>query len=736
MSQNYGQAGPSHPWLGRWIEALVQPFFRRRFARAGMHSADSAEGQTQLQRLADRLASGETCYVVGLGISGHNSGVSLVEVSQERGVKLLSNDEEERFTGTKHCADYPEQAIGELARRLAERRLIPADIALWATSWDYPRCPALAIRGLFEEFPFSWKLARKGSIPKWDFAERGYAARMSRERLSRQLGLDPFPPLVMLPHHENHASFSYAASPFARGPEKTIVTVIDGWGDRGAISHYVGKNGQLRHLYSNESLADSLGIFYSVISSTQGGWTTLSSEGRYMGAVAWGDQDRLTNPYYRRLRELLRFESEGRVLVNRRLANWQNAGELEPYSRELAEMIGPPIPPERMWNPDAVLNVENVRHSEITRARVDLAAATQLVFEDALFHIVDHLIRTTGSDRLVLSGGTALNGLVSMQLLDRYDEAWYERNLGRETRLHLWVPPTPGDAGVTIGAAYSAALRARAPIGPSLQHAAYCGMAPSSETIRQALAADPEIGVRPLGNVATLSGRETVADLMAYVISRDGVLGLFQGPAETGPRALGQRSILANPANPDTLANINLRVKFRELIRPLAPMVTPEEANRYFELSPGAADDDYNAYRYMVLTTLARPLAYEKVPAIVHRDGTCRIQIVEEKTNPLVYAYLKAMGLRVGAEVSVNTSLNVGGPIAQTAAQALSAMKRAKALSGLVMVGDDGEAFLAWHKVRTAPKEGGDQLLAWVAEHAALAAASASPGVTSIVALH
>lgn len=683
-----------------------------------MHCVESEIAQEQLRLLQLRVERGETCYVVGLGISGHNAGVSLIAVTRERGIELISNDEEERFASQKHCAEYPEHAVNELARRLAARGLNPSDVALWATSWDYPRAAALAIRSLVEELPGSWKLARAGSVPKWDFVTRGREARMSRQRLSKQLGLDPFPPLIMLPHHENHASFAYAASPFAGRPGKTMITVIDGWGDQGAISHYMGENGVLTHLDSNKSLTDSLGTFYSIISSTQGGWTTLSSEGRYMGAVAWGDSDRLTNPYYRKFREILRFEDDGRVLVNRQLANWQNAGEKEPYSAALAEMIGPPIASDRMWNPDAVLNVDHIQHSEITRSRVDLAAATQLIFEDAVFHIIDHFIRTTGSDQLILSGGTALNGLVNMRLLERYDEAWYERNLARETRLHLWVPPTPGDAGVTIGAAYSAALRAKASPGLPLQHAAYCGIAPTSDLISEAIRNDREIGVQPLANVSSPAGREAIADLMALIISRDGVLGLYQGPAETGPRALGQRSILANPCNPATLHNVNQRVKFREPIRPLAPMVTLEEAHRYFELSDGASDDDYNAYRYMVLTTLARPLAYEKIPAVVHRDGTCRIQIVSPKTSPLVYSYLKAMGRRAGVEVSVNTSLNVGGPIVQTPIQALDAMKRAKALSGLVIVADNGDAFLTWHAVRDGFKDGGIQLHRWLDEHA------------------
>src|SRR5262249_22718376 len=121
------------------------------------------------------------------------------------------------------------------------------------------------------------------------------------------------------------------------------------------------------------------------------------------------------------------------------------------------------------------LRVEDIRHQPHTQERVDRAAATQLVFEDGLFHIVDSFIRSTGSDRLVLSGGTALNALANMHLLERFDEDYYSRVLGRRTGLLLGVPPVPGDAGVTLGAAYSFLLGAGVPPGPSLQHAFYCG---------------------------------------------------------------------------------------------------------------------------------------------------------------------------------------------------------------------------------------------------------------------
>ena len=153
-----------------------------------------------------------------------------------------------------------------------------------------------------------------------------------------------------------------------------------------------------------------------MISSTQGGRTILSSEGRYMGAAAWGQNDRLTNPYYRQLRQLFYFGNDGQVYLNRTLANWPRGLELRPYKPGLAHMIGPPIPLKKMWNPDAVLRPDDIEHAEITQERLDKAAATQLVFEDVLFHVIGHLIRTTGSNKLVLTGGTALNGIANMRL--------------------------------------------------------------------------------------------------------------------------------------------------------------------------------------------------------------------------------------------------------------------------------------------------------------------------------
>ncbi len=259
----------------------------------------------------------------------------------------------------------------------------------------------------------------------------------------------------------------------------------------------------------------------------------------------------------------------------------------------------------------------------------------------------------------------------------------------------MWVPPIPGDAGTPVGAAYHFALRHGAKPGRPLQHAFYCGRPPTTAQIYKTLQQAPDIAFERQGNISSPNERARIADGLAKIIARGGIVGLFQGAAETGPRALGHRSILANPCQANTRQHLNERVKYRELIRPLAPMLTLAAAHRWFELSPGLAADNYNAYNYMVLTAQAKPEAYHHIPAVIHHDGTGRLQIVRPKIDPFSYAYLKALGRHIGVEVSVNTSLNAGSPIVQTPQQALDILRRTKGLCGLLLIGDDGEAFWA-----------------------------------------
>lgn len=683
-----------HPLLSATASRAALPIAERFFRHKHIYRLKSHFAACRSRELVARVARGETAYLVGISIGGfHNTGAALVEVSA-RGLRIVCNNEEERFSGRKHTSAYPTGSLEALTEVMKELGIGPDRIVAWLGTYDYPLFAATGVRSLLEEFPASLSLLFQDHRPTFDGNElrEGIEAPV---RLGRLFGFDSPVPIIGLTHHDNHAWFSYLASPFADDKQRVMIAVIDGSGDFGSISLYLAENRMIRKIRTNGSIFDSLGMFYSVISSTLGGWTVLSSEGRYMGAAAYGDMDRATNPFYRQLRNIFRLGPHGNIYLNRSLANWQRKLLSEPYTKELIEIIGSPIAIQEMWNPDAVLRVEDIRHRPSTKERLDKAAATQMVFEDALIHIIDYLIRITLSDRLVLTGGAALNAVANMRLLEHFSATYYDRILNIPTQLHLWVPPVAGDAGATVGAAYAFAAAAGIGQCTALEHAFYCGVAPSWSTIVAALNAAPDVTWAMVGDASNRSGIEAIADLMAFITAQDCIIAIFQGPAETGPRALGHRSIVANPCNPQSRDFLNQHVKHREAIRPLAPMATLDAAIDLFELSEGGADNEYNAYNYMVLTARAKPHAHVRVPAVIHADGTARLQIVRERTDPIAHAYLKALGRRIGVEVAVNTSFNVAGPIAQSPVQAIETLRRANDMHGLFIFSAEGPVIVA-----------------------------------------
>ena len=684
----------------------------RLLAENGIFSMESPDAARLGREFSERLENGEILYLLGFQGIIHNSGVSLVEVSREKGICVLANLEEERFQGKKHFAGYPERAVAETRRLLTRLGRSPRDIFCVLHGWD-----TVQLEMNFQRLRMEMQQAQVKSNTLDDHMMLTVISQEARQevfnprrknfyvysplliriyqRLTEDLGLYTPIPCIQMPHHGNHAWFSYGISPFCRDEERektTMIACIDGNGDRGATSLYAARAGEIR-LLGRMGFLDSLGNFYGLLASFLGGWSALSAEGRYMGAAAWGDGSRLTNPYYKRLRRFFSFSSRGRVHANRIMAE-------DEYAR-VQEITGPFVPKEKLWNPDAVLNVDDIQHSPITKERVDVAAAVQMVFEDALFHIIDFMIRETASDRLVLCGGTALNCVANMRLLEAFDGSYYWRTLGQETRLHLWVPPVPSDQGVVAGAPFRFAFMNGA--GPPAESFSpfVCGLSPASDRIRQALEETGHVQYEVLGNISQGPNLRLLADFMAFSVSRNAVIGIFQGPAETGPRALGHRSILSNPCNPDSLAILNTRIKRRERIRPLAPMVTLEAAREWFHLSPGASPGRYDAYDYMVLTVPAREKAKEKIPAVIHYDGTSRIQVVREQNNALMHAYLTALQRHIGVAVSINTSLNVGSPIVQTPSQALEIFQRARGLDAIFMVGETGEVFMVWARQGT-----------------------------------
>src|ERR1700758_1320198 len=339
---------PRHPLLSAMGFRAALPIADRFFQHKHIYRSNSHFAAERSQKLVAKLARGETAYLAGISMGGfHNTVAALVEVTAAGGLRIICNNEEERFSGRKHAGTYPSASLEALKEIMKDLGIGPDRIVTWLATYDYPLFIATAVRSLLEEFPASLGLLFEDHRPTFDRSQlkEGICA---PARLGRLFGFDGAVPIIGMKHHDSHAWFSYLVSPFARGQQPVMIAVVDGSGDLASISLYVGQNGTIREIRTNGSIFDSLGIFYGVISSTQGGWTALSSEGRYMGAAAYGDMDRSTNAFYRQLRNIFDLRADGDVYLNRSLANWPRRMLRQPYTEDLIEILGPPIAPEEM----------------------------------------------------------------------------------------------------------------------------------------------------------------------------------------------------------------------------------------------------------------------------------------------------------------------------------------------------------------------------------------------------
>jgi carbamoyltransferase len=328
--------GPRHPLLAAAAFRATLPVAQFLFRRKHIHRSTGIFAGNSLKKVAATVARGEPAYLAGISIGGiHNSGVALVEVTREGGPKIICNNEDERFSGQKHTSQYPRHSLEALTDIMKRLGIGGERVLAWLTTFDYPLLVASRFRTVFEEFPASLELLAPHYNPAFNRAHFNEGLHTSA-RLSQLFGFDSPIPLIGMPHHDNHALFSYWASPFAQHTNVPVmIAVIDGSGDFAAITLYVGESGAIRKVRSNASLSDSLGDFYGIISSTQGGWTLLSSEGRYMGASAYGDMNRSTNQFYPQLRSILSLQPDGHVYLNRSLADWPRHWFRKPYTREL-----------------------------------------------------------------------------------------------------------------------------------------------------------------------------------------------------------------------------------------------------------------------------------------------------------------------------------------------------------------------------------------------------------------
>jgi carbamoyltransferase len=517
--------------------------------------------------------------------------------------KLIFAAEEERFSRIKKDARFPRLAIEAALDHAGVR---PQDLDAIAFGWNRGGVMHLhTLRSMVTgRLPFKPRLSAHMLLGAIGDMYRGAGSKPLR----RLFEVPRSTPVFFIDHHVAHAWSAYAPSGF----EDALVLVTDNRGATQATTLHHAREGVLKRVMTID-WPDSLGAFYEAFTYWLG-FEPQSDEWKVMGLAAYGEPDR-------DLSQFIKITPDG-YHVNAGLvcANWWNDNS------QLEKILGPRRRPEVL----------------ITDEDRNVAASVQKATEDALFAIVREGVRITGCRRLCLAGGVALNSKANGRLLASglVDE--------------IFVQPAAADDGTAIGAGLVAHERLGKPVPRQRLAHAYLGPEFNNDELAAA------VRTYKLHAFEVLNLEERVASLLAG----GAIVGWFQGRMEFGPRALGSRSILADPTRADMKDRVNDSVKFRESWRPFAPSCLAESAADYFE---GAGDS-----AFMTITYEVRAGQRDRIPAVTHADNTARIQTVNRDSNPRYWRLIKEFEKQTGVPVILNTSFNLRGePIVCTPKDAI-----------------------------------------------------------------
>lgn len=451
------------------------------------------------------------------------------------------------------------------------------------------------------------------------------------ERIAEELGVAR-ERIHFIRHHQSHAAAAYFSSPFE---EATVVT-IDGIGEYETASVSVGSGSRLEQVDALR-YPDSLGLFYSAMTAYLG-FEVNEGEYKVMGMAGFGQPRHLDT-----LRPLL-FDAE-RLRIDEAFFDFQVASG-PPYRQALLDLLGPAREPESPFDPEADTAI-----GAASRHYADIAASVQRLAEEAILGYVAAAVAQTGIRAVAYAGGVALNSLANGRIQ-------------RDLCVPLYVHPSPGDAGGALGAAlYHHCVTLGLPRPAPLKSA----LLGSGHTQEEVLAALARAGV---GRIETLPDRASLCERVASILADGKVAGWFQGRFEWGPRALGARSILADPSRPEMKRIINEKIKYRELFRPFAPAVLAEHAAAYFDVAGGGEPSDPE--RFMLSVCRVREDKVARIPAVTHVDGTARVQLVGAEEPSAFRELLEHFHALTGLPVLLNTSFNRRGePIVATPRDAL-----------------------------------------------------------------
>jgi carbamoyltransferase len=493
-------------------------------------------------------------------------------------------------------------------------------------------------------FPRSRRLFQEAMIP-W-LGDKVWI----RHHLQTRLGV-PASRILFSEHHLSHAASAFFCSPFR---ESAILT-LDGVGEWTTATVGVGRGTDLT-LLEEIRFPHSLGLLYSAFTAFLG-FEVNEGEYKVMGMAPFG-----APRYVERVMKLIRVDDDGGFELDMDYFEFHRSAE-RTYSDRFVELFGEPRNPAApFFTADSGYPsyfgprpADHAAQAQENQHYADLAASIQAVIEDVVLRMARHVHRRTGLPRLCMAGGVALNSVANGRVLR---EAPFEE---------LYVQPAAGDSGGALGAAlwaYHAVLgRPRSFV---MEHASWGQEYTRPEVVASLDAAG--IAYRAFDD------EDRLLDHVAERLERGQVVGWFQGRFEWGPRALGHRSILADPRRADMKDLVNVKIKYREPFRPFAPSVPVGRTEEYFDLSDAARH--YPA-RFMLYVVDVHDAKRDVIPAVTHVDGTARLQTVREETAPRYHRLIERFGKATGVPVLLNTSFNLKGePIVNTPTQALATFAR------------------------------------------------------------
>lgn len=544
----------------------------------------------------------EPIYILGISCFYHDSGAVLL-----RNGEIIFAAQEERYTRKKQDDRLPVNAI---MQALSSEGITMEDIA----AIGFYEKPFLKF---FDRILNTYFKVWPKGLQQFLLAMREWMTEKlwTPHVIEKELGYKG--DIFYIPHHLSHAASSFYCSGFA---DSAVVTV-DGVGEWATttIGYGEGKNLELKQ---EIHFPHSLGLLYSAITYYLG-FKVNSAEYKVMGLAPYGEPT-----YLEQMRELIDIKPDGSFSLNMKYFKYEHG--LRMTGKHIEELFGQPT---------------RTSEAELTQFHKDVARSLQDLTEEVMMGICRHAKELCPSDNLCLAGGVALNCVANGKIL----RSGVFKN--------IFIQPASGDAGGALGVAlYVWHQKFNGERLPKIEHVYWGNEYAQSEI--ETLLQEEQLPYEVLADDQLL---ERVSELLGG----ENVIGWYQGRMEFGPRALGNRSIIADARNKENWQKVNLKIKFRESFRPFAPSVLEERANEYFDLDRESP--------YMLLVADVQPDKRDKVPAITHVDGTARIQTIRADQNPKYHALITKFYEKTGCPVIINTSFNVRGePIVESPLDALN----------------------------------------------------------------